>query len=227
MRKNLAVEKGTLEFLASTEEAKFLIEKADKYLENIGYTEHGFRHAKVVSKIAKNILEKLGFSTEIVEIAAIAGYFHDIGNSIGRERHELSGAFLIKDLLSRYGIPFDKTTMIMEAVANHEDADNEVASEITAAVIIGDKCDVHRSRVRTTEFINFDIHDRVNYAVTRSYVAVEKMKRDITLHLDIDTEISSVTEYFEIFLNRMLLCRRAAKRLDCNFGIIANGARLA
>lgn len=227
MNDKLSLMKGALEFLSSSEEAKFLIEKADKNLEEIGYTEHGFRHAKVVSKFARNILEKLNFSPELVEAGAIAGYFHDIGNALGRENHAIAGAFLMKDLLEKYGMPLRERILIMEAIANHEDEVNEVASDITAAVIIADKSDVHRTRVRTTEFINFDIHDRVNYAVTRSSVEVDPVKKEIILHLEIDTEISSVTEYFEIFLQRMLLARKAARKLGCSFGIIADGARLA
>ncbi len=227
MKNRLEIGPGALDFLASTPEAKVLLDRADRYLEAIGYTEHGVRHAKVVAKFARRILEALGKDPHTVELAAIAGYFHDVGNALGRQHHDLAGAFLVKDLLMQYEVPLEDRLIIMEAIANHENERLDVADEVTAAVVIGDKSDVHRTRVRNTEFITFDIHDRVNYAVTRSTVRVDIQKKEIILELEIDTSISSVTEYFEIFLTRMLFSRKAARRLGCGFGILANGVRLA
>ena len=205
---------------------KELLRVADSYLDRIGYTEHGFRHARLTAKTARNILEKLDYSRKEAELAAIAGYLHDIGNFLGRGAHPSAGALLAKDILSEMGMSFSEVIAVMQAISNHEEDSGTSTDPISAAVVIADKADVHRSRVRNPRFIKFDVHDRVNYAVTSSKLTVESAKRTITLNLEIDTEISPVMEYFEIFLSRMVVCRRAGDILNAKFQLIINGAQL-
>jgi metal-dependent HD superfamily phosphatase/phosphodiesterase len=202
------------------------INLADQHLERIGYTEHGENHARFVSERAAFILRSLGFSEKTIKLAAVAGYLHDLGNLISRNNHGLSSAFLSKDILLDNGFSIEDTAIVMSAIGNHEDDGSEITNEITAAVIIADKTHVHRSRVRNRNFITFDIHDRVNYAVTESNIDVDKEKKEITLNLVIDTEISEVVEYFEIFLSRMLLCKRAAEYLETKFSMFINKVKL-
>jgi metal-dependent HD superfamily phosphatase/phosphodiesterase len=202
------------------------IDMADQHLERIGYTEHGRKHAEFVSQRAGYILEKLGFPEKSIRLAAIAGYLHDLGNLISRNNHGFSSAFLAKDILAENGFSIEDTALIMSAIGNHEDNGGEITSEITAAIIIADKTHVHRSRVRNKNFITFDIHDRVNYAVTESKIDINSAKKEIILNLVIDTEISEVVEYFEIFLSRMLLCKRAAEYLETKFSMFINNVKL-
>lgn len=203
------------------------IAKADKVMEAIGYTEHGYRHADLVSKIAFNILDRLDYSKREAEIAAIAGYLHDIGNMINRKHHYLSGAMIAGDILRRMGMDPEEVSIIMSAIGNHEEGSGFAIDSITAALILADKSDVHRSRVRRelTE-ISFDIHDRVNYAATHSFLRVNNDEKKITLEIEIDTNISQVMDYFEIFLERMTICRKAATTLGCEFEIIINDVKL-
>jgi len=202
------------------------LKKSDELLEAIGYTEHGTRHSKLVATISHNILSRLNFSSREQELAAIAGYLHDIGNLVNRDRHSQIGAIIAFNLLSNLGMPADEIGVIMSAIGNHEEEVGIPVNPISAAVILADKSDVHRTRVRNPKMVSFDIHDRVNYAVTHSFLDVDEEKAVITLDLKIDTEISPVMEYFEIFLSRMAMCRRAAKILNCNFQLVANGVRL-
>ncbi len=200
--------------------------KADEYLERIGYTEHGDRHSNVVAKNASNILCKLDRPEREAELAGIAGYLHDIGNVVSREDHAQTGAILAEKILSRLDMDIDEISEVMMAIGNHEEADGYPVSDVTAALIIADKADVHRSRVRTLEFIKFDIHDRVNYAAKKSFLKVNSENRTITLNIEIDTKISPVMEYFEIFLSRMVISRRAAEFLGCTFELIINGTKI-
>lgn len=203
------------------------IARADKVMEEIGYTEHGYRHADLVSKIAFNILDRLGYSKREAELAEIAGYLHDIGNLVNRKNHYLVGAKISGDILKGLGMEPDEVSQIMSAIGNHEEESGTAIDAITAALILADKSDVHRSRVRRdmAEFA-FDIHDRVNYAVNHSFIRVNNEEKKIALELEIDTDISQVMDYFEIFLDRMTMCRRAADTLGCEFEIIINGVKI-
>jgi metal-dependent HD superfamily phosphatase/phosphodiesterase len=216
----------TIEEVKKNEKIKRLIEKADYYLGVLGYTEHGLRHCSLAANIAHNILIRLGKSEPQAQLAAIAAYLHDIGNVINREFHAQSGAVLAYQLLSEMGMSLEDITEIIAAIGNHDEKDGSPTSEIGAALVLADKSDVHRSRVRTFDTIRQDIHDRVNYAATSSFLRVAAEKKTVSLEITIDTTISSVMEYFEIFLSRMVVCRRAAQFLGMRFELEINGHRL-
>ena len=201
------------------------ITQADRVMDGLGFTEHGFRHANLTAKIAFNVLKRLKFEERDWTLAAIGGYLHDIGNAISRWGHGQTGAVLVHQVLSERMEPAE-LGVLMGAVGNHEEDDGMGAGTVAAAVILADKSDVHRSRVRKTAQIDFDIHDRVNYAAEQSFLRVDADAKTITLELKIDTEISHVMEYFEIFLGRMVMCRRAAEQLKCSFHLDINGASL-
>jgi uncharacterized protein len=201
------------------------ISAADRVMDGLGFTEHGFRHANLTARIAFNVMSRLGFDDRDTQLAAIGGYLHDIGNAISRWGHGQTGAVLVHQVLSDR-LPAADLGYILSAVGNHEEDDGMGAGPIAAAVILADKSDVHRSRVRKTAQIDFDIHDRVNYAAEQSFLRVDADAKTITLELTIDTTISHVMEYFEIFLGRMMMCRRAAEQLDCSFHLDINGASL-
>lgn len=201
------------------------ISAADRVMDGLGFTEHGFRHANLTARIAFNVMSRLGFDERDTQLAAIGGYLHDIGNAISRWGHGQTGAVLVHQVLSDR-LPAADLGYILSAVGNHEEDDGMGAGPIAAAVILADKSDVHRSRVRKTAQIDFDIHDRVNYAAEQSFLRVDADAKTITLELTIDTSISHVMEYFEIFLGRMMVCRRAAEKLDCSFHLDINGASL-
>lgn len=201
------------------------ITSADKAMAGLGYTEHGFRHANLTARIAFNVLSRLGMEGRPAGLACIAGYLHDIGNMVARDTHGQVGALLAYDALKDRMQTAD-LALIMGAIGNHEEEGGESVSAVSAAVILADKSDVHRSRVRKAAQLDFDIHDRVNYAAEQSFLRVDSGARTITLELTIDTEISHVMEYFEIFLHRMIMCRRAAEQLDCQFKLRINGASL-
>ncbi|MBI3287015.1 MAG: HD domain-containing protein [Chloroflexi bacterium] len=207
-------------------EVSALLEAANHQLKAKGFTEHGQRHASLVGNIAHNILLRLGYPQRTAELAEIAGFLHDIGNAIHREGHAQSGALIARDVLRRLGMDPAESAAIMGAIGNHEEERGDPLSEISAALIIADKSDVHRSRVQNPDKLSFDIHDRVNYAATRSFVRVDGEKKTITLELDVDTQISQVMEYFEIFTSRMLMTRRATRFLNCEFALIINDHKL-
>ncbi len=202
------------------------LEAADRHMGAIGYTEHGSRHATLVSNIAQNVLSHLGFRHRIVEMAAISGYLHDLGNVISRFDHGQGGAIIAFNVLRDLHMDPNEIAEIMGAVGNHEEELGDPINEIAAALILSDKSDVHRSRVRNPNMATFDIHDRVNYAAEKSFLRVDENKKSIALELTIDTEISRVMEYFEIFLSRMIMSRRAARFLHCRFELIINGSKL-
>lgn len=206
----------------SSERIGAFIDAADEFLDAQGYTEHGRRHAGLVGHIAFNVLTHLGHDRRAAELAAVAGYLHDVGNVVTRTNHGISSAFIALDLLRELDVPFHEIAYVMSAVGNHEEQHGDSVSDIGAAVILADKSDVHRSRVRKNASIEMDIHDRVNYAVESSFLRVDPAVRTITLELSIDTAISQVLEYFEIFLERMVMCRRAARTLHCDFKITVN-----
>ncbi|MEO0076955.1 MAG: HD domain-containing protein [candidate division WOR-3 bacterium] len=216
----------TLNLLKKDPEVNAYIAQADRYLEVIGYTEHGSRHARLVAKNAYNILRELGYNERMCEMAAIAGYLHDIGNVVSRERHEQISALIARDILTRLKMPAQDIAEIISALGNHHEENGNPVSEISAALILADKADVHQSRVRNPEFIKFDIHDRVNYAVKRSTLTVNRSERKIIFNLTIDTTIAPVMDYFEIFLSRMVISRRAADFLKCKFELVINNTKL-
>lgn len=202
------------------------IRKGNEFLGVMGYTEHSYRHLNLVSKVSRYIIEELGYDKRDAELAAIAGYLHDIGNVISRNNHGISGANIVFPILIEMGMNPSEAAIVASAIANHEEQYGYPVSNVAAALIIADKSDVHRSRVRNTDFATFDIHDRVNYAAKSVAVNVDQQKRVISMRLEIDINICSVMEYFEIFLTRMILCRRAANHLGCDFELIVNDSKL-
>ena len=202
------------------------IKLSDQFLGQLGFTEHGFRHANLVGRIAYNVLHHLGADDELCQLAALGGYLHDVGNVVSRASHGLSSAWIAYDALRRLDVDPYRIGLVLSAVGNHEEQYGSAIGPVGAAVILADKADVHRSRVRKNADTTADIHDRVNDAVTHSFLRVDAEAATITLELDLDTERSTVIEYFEIFLDRMIMCRRAARTLGCEFRITANGVPL-
>jgi uncharacterized protein len=202
------------------------IKLSDQFLGAQGFTEHGFRHANLVGRIAHNVLHHLGADEELCELAAIGGYLHDVGNVVTRMNHGLSGAWIAYDALRRIEVDPYRIGLVLSAIGNHEEQYGSSIGPVGAAVILADKADVHRSRVRKGADTATDIHDRVNDAVTHSFLRVDPDAATITLELELDTDRSTVIEYFEIFLDRMVMCRRAARTLGCEFRITANGVPL-
>ena len=192
----------------------------------LGFTEHSFAHVTLVAQIAGYILDTLGFPARTVELARIAGYLHDIGNVVNRVDHSQSGAVMAFRILDRMEFPPEEIAAIVTAIGNHDEGTGVPVNELAAALIIADKSDVRRSRVRDKADIAEDIHDRVNYSVTASDLTVDAEKKTIILSLTVDTEVSSVMEYFEIFMKRMLLCRKAAETLGLTFQLTINGLQL-
>lgn len=215
-----------LEDVRNHPKTQIYLERADKYMEAIGYTEHGIRHAEISAKRAKDLLLQLQLGEQEAELAAIASFLHDIGNMVGRVNHGLSGAMLAKEILDELKMTTRDVATVMGAIGNHEEDVGDPADTVSAALILGDKSDVHRSRVRNPKMVSFDIHDRVNYAVTDSSLRTDPAKRVIFLELVIDTHISQVMEYFEIFLSRMTMAKKSAKILSCDFKLIMNGVEL-
>ncbi|HZD79682.1 MAG TPA: phosphohydrolase [Actinomycetota bacterium] len=215
-----------LELVQANPELSAFISAADRVMEALGYTEHGFRHANLTARIAYNVLTRAGFDDHTANLACVAGYLHDVGNMVSREMHGQTGAVLVYHAL-RDEVGGQDLAAIVAAIANHEEENGYAVSPVSAAVILADKSDVHRSRVRKSGQIEFDIHDRVNYAAEQSFLRVDSAAKTVTLELTIDTEISQVMEYFEIFLGRMQMCRKAAGVLDCKFKLTINGAELA
>jgi metal-dependent HD superfamily phosphatase/phosphodiesterase len=205
--------------------SQFLVH-ADGYLASLGYTEHGTRHASLVAHIAHNVLERLGYPDETAQLAAVAGYLHDLGNFITRESHAQSAALLAYQILRDLNYTPEDCATVMGAIGNHDEEFGRVIDPVSAALILADKSDVHRSRVRDPNTTDVDIHDRVNYAAERSFLNVDAERKEITLELTIDTDISGVMEYFEIFLSRMIMCRRAAEYLGCSFQMEINELRI-
>lgn len=200
-----------------------LIDGARRMMEALRYTDHSLRHTKLIAERAGYVLETLGYVDRDVELARIAGYLHDIGNAISRPGHEMIGAILAYQVLRRLGATNKDAILVSTAIGNHDEGGGRPVNAIAAAVILADKSDVHRSRVRNNNAIDsFDIHDRVNYAVTNSDLVVDLEKKSCHLRLTVDTEISSVSDYFEIFLSRMLMCRHAALFLGLQFSLIVN-----
>lgn len=216
----------TFEEVKGNESIKCYITQADKALCAMGYTEHSFAHVGKTAKMAEMILLTLGFPRRLAELAKIAGYMHDIGNVVNRIDHAQSGAILAFRLLDNMGMEAEEIAQVISAIGNHDESTAAAVNPIAAALILADKTDVRRSRVRNRDFANFDIHDRVNYAVEESRIYFNEEHTAIILELKIDTTISAVMDYFEIFLGRMLLSRKAAEFLNIKFELVINKQRL-
>ena len=216
----------TLEEVKKNEEVEALIQGAQKQLDGLGYTEHSHRHISIVSKRAGDILEQLGYPERTVELARIAGYLHDIGNCVNRNDHAHSGAIIAYNILKDMGMPVEERTEIMMAIGNHDEKTGTAVSEISAALILADKSDVHRNRVTNKNLSTFDIHDRVNYAVTDAQLVLDEKQRRVMLKLTIDTKLCPVLDYFEIFMDRTMMSKYAAKYLNIWFELVINETKL-
>lgn len=216
----------TYEQVKNNKEFKTYIEMGDVLLGVKGYTKHEFGHVGKVADTAGNILSKLRYSNREVELAKIASYIHDIGNMINRDEHAQTGAILCFNILTKMEMDPEEIALVVSAVGNHDEGTGSPVNPISAALILGDKTDVRRSRVRNTDFSTFDIHDRVNYAVVESTVNIDSEERVVQLNLTIDTSICPIMDYFEIFMGRMIMCRRASDFLDSKFELIMNGTKI-
>jgi metal-dependent HD superfamily phosphatase/phosphodiesterase len=215
-----------LEDLQDDPEILAYVAQSDDYLGSLGYTEHGLRHANLVAHISGNVLRRLGFEERTADLAAVAGFLHDIGNCVSREFHGVSAAMIAKDVLYRMNMDPKEIALVMNAIGNHEEEFAKPNGPVAAAAIMADKSDVHHTRVRNPDPEAFDIHDRVNHSAKRSFLRVDEETRVITLEIDIDTEQSQVMEYFEIFLSRMQMCRAAAEVMDATFSLVINDVKL-
>lgn len=216
----------TLREIRTNEKIRTYIDHANAQMKAIGYSEHGLRHAALVAAIARNICFDLGLETRTAELAAIAGYLHDIGNCVHRVYHPQIGATMVFHLLEEMKMEPKEIALIIGAVGNHEEPEGVPINSMTAAVIIADKSDVHFTRVQNEDPTTFDIHDRVNNAVQKSRLLIDDETKALTLDLVIDTKKASVMEYFEIFVHRMVMCRKAAAILKCSFHLIVNGLEM-
>lgn len=216
----------TLKDVKANPKVKRLIEGANEVMKAMGYTEHGHRHVGIVSSITKYILEKIGTPPREIELGQIAGYLHDIGNVINRVNHPMTGANIAFTILNEMGMPPDELAPVLGAIGNHEELAGLPISNMSAALIIADKSDVHFSRVQNPLLETFDIHDRVNYAVQKSRIEIPQDRKNIQLMLEVDSSYASVMEYFEIFLSRMVMCRKAADTLGYHFTLNVNGTEL-
>ena len=216
----------TLEDVIKNEEVQAFINGAEKQIKALGYTEHSHRHIGIVSRRTGEILEKLGYDERTIELGKIAGYLHDIGNVINRTDHAHSGAILTYQILKDMNMPLEEITEIISAIGNHDEKTGTAVSAISAALILADKSDAHRERVTNTNMSTFDIHDRVNYAVTNSELEVDAEHKKVVLKLTIDTQICPVLDYFQIFMERTMMSKYAAKYLQIWFELIINDTRL-
>lgn len=216
----------TYEQVISDAAVRTYITRADMTLEALGFTEHSFAHVTQVADRSGYILESLGYDLRTVELARIAGYLHDIGNVVNRVDHSQSGAVMAFRILDRMEFPPEEIAIIISAIGNHDEGTGIPVNEVAAALIIADKSDVRRSRVRNAADVRTDIHDRVNYSATRSDLLVDPAGKTLTLNIQVDTAISSPMEYLEIFMKRMLLCRSASEKLGLRFRLRINGQDL-
>ncbi len=216
----------TYQDIKNNDEINTYIRQADQSLSALGYTEHSFAHVTLVAEKAGYILSTLGYPDRTVELVMIAGYLHDIGNIVNRVEHSQSGAIIAFRILDHLGFPPDEIGQIVTAIGNHDEGTGIPVSELAAALILADKSDVRRNRVRNQDVSAFDIHDRVNYSVTKSELKINEAHTLIMLKLSIDTHYSSVMDYFEIFLQRMVLCRKAAEKLGLQFKLMINEQQL-
>lgn len=208
------------------QEINSLIERGNEVLAELGYTEHSRRHAARVAENAGKILERLGFEKEDIELAKIAGYMHDMGNAINRHNHAESGAILAYQILKDMKMPMEDILKVVTAIGHHDESTGTAIDVVSAALVLADKTDVRRDRVQNPVPANFDIHDRVNYAALCSVLEIKEDKKVIQMNLELDDTICTVMDYFEIFLQRMMMCKRAAEVLGCRFKLVANGSKL-
>ena len=216
----------TYDQIKKSEAIKTYIIRADESLGALGFTEHSFAHVMHVAETAGYILQTMGFDPRTVELAKIAGYLHDIGNLVNRKDHSQSGAVMAWSILNDMGCDPAEVATIVTAIGNHDEGTGVPVNAVAAAMILADKADVRRSRVRNRDLSTFDIHDRVNYSVTKSTLQINEDKTFVMLELSVDTQFGSVMEYFEIFLQRMLLCRKAAEKLGLQFKLVINQQQL-
>ncbi len=214
----------TFQEIAKNETIRAYIQRADESLLALGFTEHSFAHVTHVAQTVKYILQTLNYDEHTVEIAQIAGYLHDIGNLVNRVEHSQSGAVMAFQILTSLGFAAEDVATIVTAIGNHDEGTGVPVNAVAAALILADKADVRRSRVRNQDISKFDIHDRVNYSVTSSALQIEG--ENVILTLEVNTEFSSVMDYFEIFLQRMILCRKAAETLGLRFRLFINGQQV-
>ena len=216
----------TYEQVKKDQAVRVYISQADASMEALGFTEHSFAHVGRVADIAGYILETLGYPERTVELAKIAGYLHDVGNLVNRTDHSQSGAVMAFRILDRMNFPPEEIAAIVTAIGNHDEGTGVPVNAVAAALIIADKSDVRRSRVRSRETVSQDIHDRVNYSVTDSRLDIDESRTTMVLNLTVDTEVSTIMEYFEIFMKRMLMCQKAARKLGLTFRVTVNGQSL-
>ncbi|MGN1320684.1 MAG: HD domain-containing protein [Acutalibacteraceae bacterium] len=216
----------TFQEIKKNKAIKDYITAADASLSALGYTEHSFAHVTAVAEKAGYILQTLGYDDRTVELVKIAGYLHDIGNLVNRVDHSQSGAVMAFRILDKLGFDSEEIADIVTAIGNHDEGTGVPVSEFAAALILADKSDVRRNRVRNQDISTFDIHDRVNYSVTGANLEINDDKTKIELSLTIDTEYGSVMDYFEIFMQRMILCRKAAEKLGLKFRLVINNQQL-
>ena len=216
----------TYEQIKQDEAIKVYIAQADASMEALGFTEHSFPHVSRVAQMAGYLLTTLGYSARTVELAKIAGYMHDIGNLVNRVDHSQSGAVMAFRILDNMGFSPEEISVIVTAIGNHDEGTGVPVNPVAAVLILADKSDVRRSRVRGKDKAAFDIHDRVNYSVTKSELLINEAHTEVELRLAVDTNFSSVMDYFEIFMGRMLLCRRAAEKLGLRFRLVINDQQL-
>lgn len=220
------MEKISYQMVRQSKEVNCYIEKGNQILGVLGFTEHSGKHAAKVAETAGKILEELGYDEKTIELAKIAGYLHDCGNSINRVDHAHTGAIMAFQLLKEWGVDPEDIAVIIGAIGQHDEHSGTAVDPVSAALILADKTDVRRNRVRNQVKENFDKHDRVNYAAISSRLLTDVEKKTITLEIELDEEMCSMMDYFEIFLQRMLMCRRAAEMLGLRFRLVANGNKI-
>lgn len=213
----------TLEDVKANPKVQLLIRMADQHLEAIGFTEHGYRHTGIVSTRGMKLMRTLGYDERLVQLTAIAGYTHDVGNLVSRHQHGITSALMMYDILRDMGMPLEEIAITMGAIGNHEEQYGDPGHAVAAGVVLADKSDVHYTRVRHRNVDTDDIHDRVNLACRRSYLTSDPERRTISLELEVDQTISPLMEYFRIFSPRMDMCYRAAQVLDARFQLRING----
>ena len=216
----------TFNEILENREIRAYIEKGNENLGVLGFTEHARAHAMRAGGVAAGILEKLGYGEHEQELAKIAGYMHDIGNCVNRNDHAHNGAIMAMTILRGLEMPFEDVAVVIAAIGNHDEKTGTPVDAVSAALILTDKGDVRRSRVRAQRESEFDIHDRVNYAAVHSTLRVDAENKVITMEVELDEAWCSVLDYFEIFTERMIMCRRAAAKLGCRFSLVANGGRV-
>ena len=216
----------TYQEIRDNEEINTYIRQADMSLSALGFTEHSFAHVTIVAEKAGYILQTLGYDKRLVELAKIAGYLHDIGNLVNREEHSQSGAIIAFRILDHLDFPPEEVGLIVTAIGNHDEGTGVPVSPLAAALILADKSDVRRNRVRNQDISTFDIHDRVNYSVKKAELKINEAHTIIKLKLSVDTRYGSVMDYFEIFMQRMILCRKAAEKLGLQFKLMINEQQL-